>query len=71
MVCVKRSPGRFFASNQLKAVLSYIILNYDLKLPEPYGGKFNPRRPPNEYLSLAILPPTGGTILVRKRTALP
>ncbi|PIL34357.1 cytochrome P450 [Ganoderma sinense ZZ0214-1] len=60
-------PGRHFASNQLKAVLSHIILNYDLKLPEPECG--TPQRPPNEYLSLAILPPTGGTILVRKRAA--
>nr|VWP01042.1 Protein transport protein sec31 [Ganoderma boninense] len=60
-------PGRHFASNQLKAVLSHIILNYDLKLPEAERGK--PRRPPNEYLSLAVLPPTGGTILVRKRAA--
>ncbi|KAI1789130.1 cytochrome P450 [Ganoderma leucocontextum] len=60
-------PGRFFAANQLKAVLSYIILNYDLKLAEPDIG--NPQRPPNEYVSLVVVPPTGGTILMRKRAA--
>ncbi|PAV15333.1 cytochrome P450 [Pyrrhoderma noxium] len=27
-------PGRFFAANELKAMLAYIILNYDVKLPE-------------------------------------
>ncbi|PIL34366.1 cytochrome P450 [Ganoderma sinense ZZ0214-1] len=59
-------PGRYFAANQLKAVLSYIILNYDLKLsqPETNGGA---ERPPNTYVSLAVLPPMGGTVLLRKR----
>ena len=28
------SPGRFFAANELKAMLAYIILDYDVKLPE-------------------------------------
>ncbi|PAV15330.1 cytochrome P450 [Pyrrhoderma noxium] len=27
-------PGRFFAANELKAMLAYIVLNYDVKLPE-------------------------------------
>ncbi|KAI1789139.1 cytochrome P450 [Ganoderma leucocontextum] len=54
-------PGRYFAANQLKAVLSYIILNYDLKLAE------NLQRPQNMYVSLAVLPPMGGNILLRKR----
>ncbi|KAM5540077.1 hypothetical protein V8D89_006217 [Ganoderma adspersum] len=59
-------PGRYFAASQLKAVLSYIILNYDLKLSEPVnnGGV---ERPPNMYVSLAVLPPMGGTVLLRKR----
>ena len=26
------SPGRFFAANQLKAILAHIVLNYDLKI---------------------------------------
>ena len=47
-------------------MLSYIILNYDLKLSEPNtnGGA---ERPPNMYVSLAVLPPMGGTVLLRKR----
>ena len=28
------SPGRFFAANELKAMLAYVVLNYDLKLPD-------------------------------------
>ncbi|PAV15394.1 cytochrome P450 [Pyrrhoderma noxium] len=27
-------PGRFFAANELKAMLAYVVLNYDLKLPD-------------------------------------
>ena len=60
------SPGRYFAASQLKAVLSYIILNYDLKLSEP-NANGGAERPPNMYVSLAVLPPMGGTVLLRKR----
>ena len=47
-------------------MLAYIVLNYDLKLSEPNtnGGA---KRPPNMYVSLAVLPPMGGTVLLRKR----
>ena len=29
------SPGRFFAVNEMKALLTYILLNYDIKLGQP------------------------------------
>jgi len=32
-VLLPYSPGRFFAVNEVKALLSYLILNYDFKLP--------------------------------------
>ncbi|TBU22273.1 cytochrome P450 [Dichomitus squalens] len=60
-------PGRHFAANQLKAVLSYIILNYDFKLTDTESCCPRPQRPPNVYVSLAVLPPIGGTIQLRKR----
>ncbi|TBU45343.1 cytochrome P450 [Dichomitus squalens] len=62
-------PGRYFAGNQLKAILSHIILNYDLKLSDSKDDGPRPQRPPNVYLSLAVLPPIGGTIQLRKRAA--
>ncbi|EJF62111.1 cytochrome P450 [Dichomitus squalens LYAD-421 SS1] len=62
-------PGRYFAGNQLKAILSHIILNYDLKLSNSKDDGPRPQRPSNVYLSLAILPPIGGTIQFRKRAA--
>ncbi|KAH9907130.1 cytochrome P450, partial [Epithele typhae] len=29
-----RNPGRFFASNELKVLIAYILINYDFKLAE-------------------------------------
>ncbi|KAI1793056.1 cytochrome P450 [Ganoderma leucocontextum] len=54
-------PGRFFAANELKALASYILLNYDIKL----GG--DGKRPPNMYYSTNIVPSMSGQVLFRKR----
>lgn len=32
-------PGRFFASNQIKIILAYIIRNYDITLEDKVGGR--------------------------------
>ena len=58
------SPGRFFASNELKAVLAQIILNYDVKL----GGDGS--HPPDVYVSLNIIPALRGCVLFKKREPL-
>lgn len=55
------SPGRFFAANELKAMLAYIVVNYDVKF-EDEGV-----RPPNMWLGLTILPDPTATVLFRKR----
>ncbi|EJF60423.1 cytochrome P450 [Dichomitus squalens LYAD-421 SS1] len=60
-------PGRHFAANQLKAVLSYIILNHDLRLTDSKNDGSQPQRPPNVYVSLAVIPPIDGIIQLRKR----
>ncbi|EIW64154.1 cytochrome P450 [Trametes versicolor FP-101664 SS1] len=54
-------PGRFFAANELKAMLAQIVLNYDLKLPG--DGK----RPENMYWSEGVLAAPSGEVLFRKR----
>nr|BEI74071.1 cytochrome P450 monooxygenase [Trametes versicolor] len=54
-------PGRFFAANELKAMLAYIVLNYDVKLPG--DGK----RPLNMYWGPTVLPAPAGKVLFRKR----
>ena len=55
------SPGRFFAANQLKAIMAHIVLNYDLKI----GG--DGKRPENLYLAANMIPDPKGEILFRKR----
>ena len=55
------SPGRHFASNELKAILGHTILNYDLKL----GGDGS--RPPVIHFATNVVLPQGGCILFRMR----
>ncbi|KAF6750322.1 cytochrome P450 [Ephemerocybe angulata] len=55
-------PGRFFAVNEVKALLAYIILNYDIKLEgdstvPPDGFWFGGNRAPS----------SSGEVLLRKR----
>ena len=55
------SPGRFFASSELKSILAYVVLNYDLKLHE------GATRPPNIWFGRVIMPALDGKVLFRKR----
>lgn len=57
------SPGRFFAANELKAMLAYILVNYDFKLPE------DGRRPENLYIGEVVLPNPEGEIMFKRRQA--
>ncbi|KAJ8469311.1 hypothetical protein ONZ51_g9081 [Trametes cubensis] len=59
------SPGRFFAANELKIMLAYLVLNYDIKFEEE--GK----RPPNIRFGPANLPSHNATVLFRKRKDVP
>ncbi|KAI0668027.1 cytochrome P450 [Trametes maxima] len=54
-------PGRFFAANELKAMLAYIVLHYDLELPE--GTEL----PVNHYDQLNVTPAPKGKVMFRKR----
>jgi len=52
-------PGRFYASNMLKILLAYVLLNYDIeKLPE---------RPMSPTFSAALMPPLKATIRFKRR----
>lgn len=57
------SPGRFFAANELKAMLAYIVINYDLKM----AG--NGERPKNIYWAHSVLPSPSGEVSFRMRKA--
>lgn len=57
-----RSPGRFFAANELKAMFAYTVMNYDVK----FEGDIP--RPPNVWIGNRVLPNTGVRVLFKKRT---
>ena len=63
MFFLLNSPGRFFAVNELKAMMVHILLNYDVKL-EDEGV-----RPPNEINGLRLAPNREAKVLFRKRRA--
>ncbi|KAH9923131.1 cytochrome P450 [Epithele typhae] len=55
-------PGRFFASNELKVLIAYIILNYDFKLA---AGATT--RPENLYIDDSVVPNPTVEIMFRRR----
>lgn len=55
------SPGRFFVTPVLKAVLSYLILNYEMRTEEEGV------RPENEHVAQYIIPNTTAKVFFRKR----
>lgn len=54
-------PGRFFASAELKVVLAYLLMNYDLKV------KDGEEKPGQIHYGLAILPDAQAEILFKAR----
>lgn len=58
---VQACPGRFFASNEIKVLLIYTVLNYDLKLEDGC------QRPANKYGGVVISPDPTAKICFRKR----
>jgi hypothetical protein len=54
------SPGRFFAANEIKALLAYILTTYDFKLEE---GKEIPR---DSYIS-GLRFPRNANLMLRAR----
>ncbi len=52
-------PGRFFAANELKLLLAYMVINYDIELLE--------KRPEGQWVGQVALPPMKATIKIRRR----
>ncbi|KAI9745014.1 MAG: hypothetical protein M1818_001292 [Claussenomyces sp. TS43310] len=52
-------PGRFFAASEMKLILGYIVMNYDIEFLE--------ERPADIYAGIARLPPMAAKIRVRRR----
>ena len=55
-------PGRFFASNEIKAIMAHLLLHYDFRFPEGQG------RPESLGVETQFLPSQEGRVLMRERT---
>jgi hypothetical protein len=55
----QNSPGRFLVSHELKMLLAYVTMHYEI---EPLQ-----ERPVNSWVGPNILPPMKATIRVRRR----
>lgn len=54
------SPGRFFVAHELKMVIAYLVLNYDIK---PLA-----ERPATKWIGMNIIPAVDTRIEVRRRS---
>ncbi|KIX09575.1 uncharacterized protein Z518_00655 [Rhinocladiella mackenziei CBS 650.93] len=52
-------PGRFFAANEIKVALSYVLLNYDICYPE------GETRPENIHTNTIVLPSESAQVLFK------
>ena len=59
------SPGRFFAANELKALLAFLLVNYDFE----FAGDAPTMRPPNVHFAEAVIPNPSARLMFRKRRA--
>ncbi|KAF3761069.1 hypothetical protein M406DRAFT_24731, partial [Cryphonectria parasitica EP155] len=57
-------PGRFFASNSMKLMFAYMLLNYDFALPEEAKGEPLPEL----YMNFQMMPDSRQMLLCRART---
>jgi cytochrome P450 len=57
-------PGRYLVDFELKMILAYILLNYDIEFQEEYRGK----KRPASWMAELLMPPSGAKIRVRRRT---
>jgi len=55
-------PGRFFAANELKAMLCYVVMNYDVKLEGD-----SKVRPENMYMGASVSPNPFAKVMFRRR----
>ncbi|KAJ8119184.1 hypothetical protein ONZ43_g3821 [Nemania bipapillata] len=56
-------PGRFLVDFELKMIIAYVLMNYDIEFPPEYKGK----RPQNHWLTDACFPPEDVRIRIRRK----
>ena len=55
-------PGRFFAANEIKAIMGYLLLNYEMKFPEGVE-----KRPESLLFETQYLPNPFATVMFKRR----
>lgn len=56
-------PGRFLVDFEMKMIITYVLMHYDIKFPDSYLGK----RPENLEMAEVVMPPDGVKIMVKRR----
>ena len=56
------SPGRFFAMHEIKAILAYILIEYDISVPGSV-------RPQDKYYGYTCIPNTTANVSFKRRSA--
>ncbi|KAI1293133.1 cytochrome P450 [Xylaria venustula] len=56
-------PGRYLVDFELKMIIAYVLMNYDIEFPPKYSGI----RPQNHWLADTVFPPEGVRMRVRRR----
>lgn len=62
MIVVLFSPGRFFAANELKAMMAYLVMHYDVRL-----GDGETERPKDIEFGVHIIPNPDAKVMFRRR----
>lgn len=57
-------PGRFIVDFELKMIMAYAFMYYDIEFPPEYNGK----RPPNVWMLEVMTPPAGVKIRVKRKS---
>ncbi|EFR00285.1 hypothetical protein MGYG_03288 [Nannizzia gypsea CBS 118893] len=60
-------PGRHFASNQVKVIIAELLMKYDFRFEEGISDNETPKRPPNIFDGVRIMPNPGANIMIRSR----
>lgn len=55
-------PGRFFAANEIKAIMGFLVLNYDMKFPAGVE-----KRPESLLFETQYLPNPFATVILKRR----
>ena len=60
------SPGRFFAVNEIKCLMGYLLMNYDFKWPNRDSMERG-YVPPLKFYGISAIPDENATMMIRRR----